>query len=400
MDALLEYQQLVLRGVDSTFSRYLFADLPWHDRFLCIKGLRGVGKTTMLLQHLKFNLGDTKQNLYVSLDHPYFFRNSLDDLAKSFVRQGGKVLLVDEVHKLQEWASQIKMIFDTLPELQVVFTSSSALDLLQGQADLSRRVVVYQLSGMSFREFLLFYHQVEVPRVTFTELLTQHKEIAEEVLSVVKPIPAFQDYLHRGYYPFSKDQDLQSFRRRLMQTLETTLNVDLAIINDFSAENNFKIKKLLGVVAESPPFSINISKIAERLEIGRNTVKSYLHALEKAGVLNFLNREGKGISILQKPDKIYIENPNLAQVIRPNPDIGNLRESFALNQLINADYAPQLPRKDGDIYLSKQDVLLEIGGPGKTYQQIKGLENAYVFSDDLEVGYHRKIPLYLLGLLY
>lgn len=185
-----------------------------------------------------------------------------------------------------------------------------------------------------------------------------------------------------------------------MQTLETTLNVDLAIINDFSAENNFKIKKLLGLVAESPPFSINISKIAERLEIGRNTVKSYLHALEKVGVLNFLNREGKGIFILQKPDKIYVENPNLAQVIRPNPDIGNLRESFALNQLINADYAPQLPRKEGDIYLSKQDVLLEIGGPGKTYQQIEGLENAYVFSDDLEVGYHRKIPLYLLGLLY
>lgn len=401
MEKLFQYQAALLQNISNDFNRYLFTKIRWDERFVAIKGLRGVGKTTLLLQHLKYNLKDTNKHLYVTLDHPYFYSNSLYDLAQSFYQLGGQVLLVDEVHKMKDWSAQIKIIFDGLPGLQVIFTSSSALDLYRGEADLSRRVLSYQLPGLSFREYLQLYHGIHYPVIDLQELLQDHTMHAAAIIKLSKPLALIKDYLKRGYFPFSKTLSNESFEVRLIQTMEVILNEDLSYIDGYNANNIFKIKKLLGILAESVPFTANVSSIADKLAIGRNTIKEYLHALEKAGLLNFLNREGKGISLLQKPDKIYLENTNLSYALKLLPDVGTLRETFVLNQLKNAGKTIHLPA-DGDIIVQEKNCnyLFEIGGKGKGGKQLKNKANSFVLADDIETGFMNKIPLYLFGFLY
>lgn len=400
MESLFQHQAVLLRQVDDKFFRYLYHQVKWADRFVCIKGLRGVGKTTMLLQYLKFSLRDLQKNLYVTLDHPYFYSNSLEDVVSQFALNGGKVLLIDEVHKLPNWSRTIKYIYDTYPDLQLILSSSSALDLLRGEADLSRRLLVYNLGGLSFREYLAYKNGVKLDKYDLYSIVKNHAQVTEEINNQIKPIPTFNEYLVSGYYPFSKSLEVDSFQSRLIQTLETTLYVDMAYINDFSPENTYKIKKLLGVIVESPPFSVNVSAVADKLGIGRNSVKSYLHAMQQAGILNFLSREGKGISVLQKPDKIYLENTNLSFAIKSSNDKGTIREAFALNQLLSAGIEVHYPKGKGDFYLPEHNLTFEIGGKTKKNTQIENIENSYVLADDLEEGYLNKIPLFLLGFLY
>lgn len=398
MDELFEYQAGLLAGISDQFFRYPFHSIPWEERFVGIKGLRGVGKTTLLLQHLQYNLKDVARNLYVTVDHPYFYKNSLYDLAREFSREGGKTLLVDEVHKLSEWSKQIKIIYDGLPDLQLVFTSSSALDLFRGSADLSRRVLTYQLNGLSFREYLELFHSIKLPVITLDNLLTNHINHATAIIQHCKPLPLLKEYLKNGYFPFSLGLTGESFEARLIQTLEVVLNADLAYVENYSAENIQKIKKLLGVISETVPFTVNISSIADKLTIGRNTVKEYIHALQNAGILNFLNREGKGISILQKPDKIYLENSNLSYALKSHPDLGTIRETFLLNQLTSGGYEVHLASNGGDMVVGKYT--FEIGGKDKSKKQIVHIENSWVVADNLEIGFSNKIPLYLFGFLY
>lgn len=400
MNELFELQNALLSQVNNHFKRYLFENLPWKERFVCIKGLRGVGKTTMMLQYLKYELGESNENLYVTMDHPYFFTHSLIDLAKTFSLNGGKFLFVDEVHKMQGWSLAIKYIYDAFPDLQLIISSSSALELLKGEADLSRRLAIYHLGGLSFREYLILKHGIIYPKIEFKDLIKHHVKIANQCLAIAKPIPLFKEYLESGYYPFAINLSKIGFQTRLMQTLDTTLNIDMAYINGYSPEHTFKIKKLLGVIVESSPFSINVSNIADKLGISRNTVKEYVHALEAAGVLQFLNRAGKGSSTLQKPDKIYLENTNLAYLLKSNSDIGNVRESFVINQLHHAGMEVEYPKESGDIYLPSEEVIIEIGGKKKTKHQIAQIENAFIAADDLEIGALNKVPLYLFGLLY
>lgn len=401
MEKLYQYQSSLLQKVNLDFKRYLFDEVKWDERFVAIKGLRGVGKTTLLLQHLKYNLKDIRKNLYVTLDHPWFYNNTLFDLAQQFYLLGGRTLLVDEVHKLPNWSQEIKIIYDGLPDLQLIFTSSSALDLFRGESDLSRRVISYDLKGLSFREYLLFFHQINFPKINLSDLIINHVEFAQGISSDFRPLSLFSDYLKRGYFPFSKALSQQSFEVRLIQTIDVTLNEDLAYINDFSPANIIKLKKLLGILAESVPFTANITSIADKIGIGRNTIKSYLHALGKSGLLYFLNQEGRGISLLQKPDKIYLENTNLAYVLKSNPDQGTLRETFVLNQFKNYSDYVYLP-KHGDVMVKEADksIFFEIGGKSKSSKQIKNLENAYIISDEIEVGYLNRIPIYLFGFLY
>lgn len=401
MEKLFQYQASLLQKIDNGFNRYLFDQVQWEERFVGIKGLRGVGKTTLLLQHLKYNLKDTDTNLYVTLDHPWFYNNSLFDLAQQFYQMGGRTLLVDEVHKMKDWSRQIKIIYDGLPDLQLIFTSSSALDLYRGEADLSRRVLSYELKGLSYREYLSFFHQINLPAIPLAEILENHITHANEISSLFKPLALFPDYLKKGYFPFSKTLSQASFEVRLIQTIEVILNEDLAYIEGYNAEHIFKIKKLLGILSESVPFTANISAIADKLEIGRNTIKEYLHALKKAGLLHFLNRNGKGISLLQKPDKIYLENTNLSYALKSSPDVGTLRETFVLNQLTNYNNEVYLP-KYGDISIKENDQLFtfEIGGKGKGIKQIENIKDAFIIADDIEIGFMNKIPLYLFGFLY
>ena len=401
MEKLFQYQAGLLQNVSNDFNRYLFKDIAWDDRFVGIKGLRGVGKTTLLLQHLKYNLKDTNKHLYVTLDHPYFYSNTLYDLAQSFHQLGGETLLVDEVHKMKDWSRQIKIIFDGLPGLQLIFTSSSALDIHRGESDLSRRVLTYNLPGLSFREYLDLYHNIHYPRIEFQDLLQNHTVHSAALSKSFKPLALIKDYLKRGYFPFSKSLGNESFEVRLIQTLEVVMNEDLSYVEGYSADNIFKIKKLLGVLAESVPFTANISSIADKLAIGRNSIKEYLQALEKAGLLSFLNRKGKGVSLLQKPDKIYLENTNLSFALKTHPDAGTIRETFILNQLKNSGKKIYLP-DEGDIIVSDQrhNYTFEIGGKNKTGAQLKNKANSFIIADDIETGFMNKIPLYLFGFLY
>lgn len=401
MEKLFQYQAILLQKISDNFKRYLFDQIQWQERFVGIKGLRGVGKTTLLLQHLKYTLKDTQQNLYVTLDHPWFYNNTLYELAEQFYQLGGKTLLVDEVHKMSDWSTQIKIIYDGFPDLQLIFTSSFALDLYRGEADLSRRVLSYELSGLSFREYLSFFHQIDYAKIPLVEILENHGTHTAQLVKLFKPLALFPEYLKKGYFPFSKGLSQQSFEARLIQTMGVILDDDLAYIDGYHPDHIFKIKKLLGILSESVPFTANISAIADKLAIGRNTIKGYLHALEKAGLLHFLNRDGKGVSLLQKPDKIYLENTNLSYALKVSPDIGTIRETFILNQLKNYSKHVHLPAA-GDIAIKEdgEQFTFEVGGKGKTMKQIQGVKNAFVLADDIETGFMNKIPLYLFGFLY
>ncbi|NBC05145.1 MAG: AAA family ATPase [Bacteroidetes bacterium] len=399
MESLFEYQEEVLESVRDSYFRPLFYHLDWDQRMFGITGLRGTGKTTMLLQYLKFNVPDHSQALYVTADHTWFYDHSLYDLARRFTKYGGTLLLIDEIHKYPRWSRELKNIYDGLPELKVIFTASSALDILKGEADLSRRVLTFELTGLSFREYLEFDHQQKLTSVSLGDLLTHPDENAQDVLNNLRhPLPLFREYLQRGYFPFSKTEEPYSFRQKLNQVINTIMEVDLQIIEDYSAANTIKMKRLLGVIAESAPFEPNISKIASRLEMGRDTVKTYLYNLENARLLNLLSRSTKGVASLQKPDKIYVENTNFTFALKQNPNPGTLRETFFVNQLRNAGHTVELA-PEGDFLVDKKWTF-EVGGPSKDEAQIRQAENAYLALDELEHAYLNRIPLWLFGFLY
>jgi len=336
---------------------------------------------------------------YVTADHPYFYRNSLFELASEWSGYGGKLLLIDEVHKYPLWSQELKLIYDGNPDLTVYFTSSSALDLYRGESDLSRRLVTHTLHGLSFREFLFFQHGISFQKFTLKEIIHSHAQISADLTRHIKILPLFEEYLIDGYFPFSKDIEKGSFIPRLIQLMNTVLESDLATIEGYSASNIRKIKRLLGVIAETAPFEPNISKIAEKLQLGRNTVNDYLKNLHDAQVLQLLRKPGRGNAGLQKPDKIYFENTSLAYAFQNSPDKGTIRETFFMNQLKNAGYLVEVSPARSD-FLIDQQYTFEVGGKNKDRKQIKNTENSYLAIDTIEYGFADKIPLYLFGFLY
>lgn len=398
MDELYEYQEEVLEQISDQFFRALYHRLNWNTRFLGITGLRGTGKTTMLLQYLKYNAPDRENTLYVTADHTWFYDHTIIDLARQFSKYGGTHLFIDEIHRYPNWSREIKNMYDGLPDLQVIFTASSVLDILEGESDLSRRALTRELTGLSFREYIDLRHGHKFPAVSLNELLENPKQITGKVLSELKPLPVFNEYLQSGYFPFSITQQKESFRQLLNQVINTVMEVDLQIVEGYSASNAIKMKKLLGVIAESAPFEPNISKIAGRLEMGRDTVKTYLNNLDRARLLNLLSRSTKGVAALQKPDKIYLENTNLSHALKTNPERGTLRETFFVNQLRNAGHTTKLA-KAGDFKVDDKWTF-EIGGPGKDTSQIRQTKHAYLALDELEHPYLNRIPLWLFGFLY
>lgn len=368
------------------------------EKMVGIKGLRGVGKTTLLLQYLKYKWKDVGTGLYVTADHPYFYRNSLFELAGDWERLGGTLLLIDEVHKYAHWSRELKLIYDGFPKLRVIFTSSPALDLYRGESDLSRRVVSLTLPGLSFREYLSLHQIMNLPVVTLSDILQHHRSISREINSSIKILPHFKDYGTSGYFPFSKPGQTTFTTQKLIQVINTVLETDLAYVQDYSASNIVKIKKLLGVIAASAPFEPNISKIAQKLQLGRDTVNHYLRHLQDAYILNLVNKPAKGISALQKPDKIYIENTAFVHALQPRPETGTLRETFFLNQLRNSGYVVELSTQ-GD-FIVDGTYTFEVGGRNKDMSQISGVDNAFLALDDIESGIGSRIPLWLLGFLY
>ncbi|TVR15496.1 MAG: ATP-binding protein [Balneolaceae bacterium] len=375
-----------------------FNTVDWNQRLFGIKGLRGVGKTTLLLQYLKFHYPEKEKALYVSADNPWFYDNGLYELISDFEKMDGKLLMLDEIHKYPCWPAELKAGYDAHPEVQFIFSASSAFDIFKAEADLSRRATVTLLPGLSFREFSEFRHGIQFPALSLTDLLENSTKLSEAFNDIAKPLPLFKEYIRNGYFPFLKNESSEATRQKLSGIVNAVLENDLAYVQDYSPSNIQKIKKLLGIIAGTAPFTPNVSKIADKLNVGRNTIYNYLKHLEDAHTLNLTHKTGRGISILQKPDKVYFENTNLALALNENANAGALRETFFVNQLRNAGHELHLAKK-GD-FLIDDKITVEIGGKNKSGKQIAGIEHAYVVKDDIEYAFQNRIPLWMFGLLY
>ncbi|RZK50009.1 MAG: ATP-binding protein [Pedobacter sp.] len=389
MDKLIIRFLALLKNTETSFFRYIYQDIAWQSRMIGITGPRGVGKTTMVLQHIKAHL-PVKETLYVTAEDFYFADNRLLDLADSFVKQGGRHLFIDEIHQYKNWSKELKLMYDYYPELQVVFTGSSVLDIKKGAADLSRRALMYHMQGLSFREYLHIFHQIIVPAYSLQQLLNH--EANQTVIN--HPLLLFKDYLKQGYYPFSLHHN---FEQRLLQIVNQTLEKDIPFYAEMNVATARKLKQLLAIIAKSVPFKPNFSSIAEMLEASRNNIADYCMYIEEAGMILQLRNHTSGIRGLGKVDKIYLDNTNLNYILAGDkPDVGNLRETFFINQTrVKHEIASSTI---GDFQIN--DFIFEVGGKGKSKKQIKEVANAYLLKDDIELAYSNSIPLWHFGLLY
>jgi predicted AAA+ superfamily ATPase len=371
--------------------------IDWNDRLIGILGARGTGKTTILLQQLKAQYGLNNEAIYITLDDIYFTSHRLSDFALQFRQQGGKILFIDEVHKYPDWAREIKNIYDFYKDLKIVFTGSSIIDMSRQNADLSRRAVQYELTGLSYREFLHFSGIAGLDRISLKDILDHHVEMAHELARKFRPLQFFSDYLRYGYYPFFVE-NIHTYHMRVEKVVRLIIEEDLLFIDGFNPHHSRKVYQLLYILATNVPFKPNLLKLAEKTDINRNIMVQYLHYLDGARLINSLSAAGHSTSILQKPDKIFLENTNLLYALAPeNIDKGTLRETFFMNQLKNAGHEVKLPLK-GDFLVDDQ-YTFEIGGKGKSQKQIEGIADGFVVADDLEAGVSNKIPAWLFGML-
>jgi predicted AAA+ superfamily ATPase len=373
-------------------------DIQWDARLIGIKGARGAGKTTLLLQYIKLHLStELDKTLYVSLDSLYFSENSLVAMTDKFVKHGGRYLFLDEVHKYPNWSQELKNIYDTHPELKVVFTGSSLLEILNARADLSRRAVVYTLQGLSFREYLMLQTDIKFPIYNLEEILENHTNITTEIVNQIRPLAYFETYLKTGFYPYFLEQ-IDLYHTRLKEVINMMLEIELPLLRKVDVSYVSKIKQLLYLISQSVPFVPNVSKLANKMGIQRTTLLAYLHYLDEIELTKNLYKEAKGISQLQKPQKIYLDNTNIMFALgEETTNKGNIRETFFANQLgyrHNVTYS-----KDSDFYIDGK-YTFEVGGKNKNWDQIKHLNHAYIASDEIEYGFQNKIPLWLFGFLY
>ncbi len=401
MDKLYAFHDTILQKVDNHYFRFLIHQIDWSQRLIVIKGSRGVGKTTLLLQYLKFILNKRDESLYITADHYWFYTNNLVETADAFYKDGGRYLFIDEVHKYPNWATEIKNIYDGYPDMQIVFTSSSIIDIYKGEADLSRRLITYELPGLSFREYLIMNHSFkEIEPIMWSSLQENSFDYVERILSQVKhPLPLFRAYLQTGYFPFAIQEKEEITYKKLNQVINTIIETDLGIMEGYDHKIAFKIKKLLGVIAESVPFKPNISSLARKLGVSRESVYHWIVLLQKAKIVNVLTAKGKGVSTLQKPDKLFLENTNWSFSLRKDADIGNVRETFLLSQLLNIGLEVYLPQS-GDFFIKELNLTIEVGGKSKNENQVKGKEHYLIAIDNIEMGRGKKVPLWLFGFLY
>lgn len=389
MEQLYEIFNRKLKSVPTAFRRYMYDEIKWHGRAFAIVGPRGVGKSTMLLQYIKDNL-DVRDTLYVSADNLYFSENSLVALADRFVKLGGKHLFVDEIHKYEGWSRELKQIIDSYDDLQVVVSGSSILDIYKGMADLSRRLPMYSMQGLSFREYLQLFHNITVPVYSLEDIINNRVALS----GIDHPLPLFMDYLRNGYYPFGGDVE---YAMELLQIINQTMEVDIPQHINANISVGRKLKNLLSVVSKSVPFKPVMQKLADVTGISRNDVPSYLVYMEKAGMITQLRDTTGGIRGMGKVEKLYLDNTNLIYALSPNhADIGNIRETFFINQMRVRNDVVSSRVSDFEI----ENKVFEIGGRKKGQKQISTVENGYVVKDDIETGYANVIPLWAFGLNY
>jgi uncharacterized protein len=393
MHVLEKTHERLLAHTDISFKRYLYDDIDFDDRMIVVSGCRGVGKTTLLLQYLKEN----GKGIYFSLDNLYFATNSLLNTIDELYEKGYRLFGIDEVHKYENWSTELKNVYDSYPDVKLLITSSSALDIMKGSADLSRRLDTYTLKGLSFREYLAFENVVNLPAMSLEHIMENHVVIAEELVSKYPISRLFKAYLKKGYYPFYKETG-KKYPERIRSIINQVIEVDLPPIFNIDYSSVRQIKKLLGVIAEIAPFSPNIAKLATQLEMPRSRVLLFLDYLDRADIINSLKAAQKSDSALTKPDKVFLDNTNIIEALAIDEgNIGNGRESFFMNA-VSAKYPVTTPAK-GD-FMVDNSYVFEIGGKSKTSHQIHGVPNAYLAKDNIEVGSASVIPLWLFGLLY
>ena len=400
MKALFDRNSDLLHDISTHFVRSIMDDIHWDEaRLIAIRGARGVGKTTLMLQYQKLHYGDNKnhKSLYVRLDNSYFSTHSLVETAEQFYRQGGELLLVDEVHNAPLWAKELKEIYDTFKTLRVVFTGSSLLHILNAQADLSRRCISYDMQGLSFREYLLLYHNIEIPRYSLEDILTNPQEIAFAVRDKCFPLEHFSTYLQKGYYPFGVE-GFNPYYQRIEGIADLLLNIELPQLRGVDVGNVRKLKALLAVLSTEVPMLVDVSKLSVLIGVSRVTLLAYLQYLHEAKLIRLLYSDDLSVKKMQKPDKILMENTNLLQALSlTEPNIGTIRETFFCNQL---GYKHQVEyNKSGD-FLIDHKLVFEIGGRAKDGKQVAQSEKAYIAADEIDYPMGNKLPLWMFGLMY
>lgn len=399
-NALFEYQAQLLRQIPTEVHRYLYDDIAWDARMVGITGPRGVGKSTMLLQYIRQHK-EKQRMLYVSADTSWFATHSLQELAAESVKEGITYLFIDEIHKYRQWSSALKEIYDMQPELHIIFTGSSVLDIRRGEADLSRRALMYHLQGLSLREYMAMVHHIDLPTLTIEQILAN--QLPLDILP--HPLPYFRQYLATGYYPFSQEQ---LFPMRLEQVVTQTMEVDIPQYADMKASTARRLRQLLGVIASLAPFKPNIDSLSQEVGVSKNNLPDYLVYMANAGLIGLLRDDTAGLRGLGKIEKVYLDNPNLMHILSGgHPDLGNLRETFFYNQMRavlpvrasrESDFSIRIP----DIANVAQSVryTFEVGGKKKGKKQIEDIENGIVVRDDIEIGHGNIVPLWAFGLLY
>ena len=390
MRTLVARYRNILKNVDTSYVRNIHSTIPWNDRLIAILGARGVGKTTLVLQHIKL-YEDVDTTLFVYADDLWFSTHSLVALAEMFYTNGGRVLYIDEIHKYKNWSQEIKNIYDQYPELKVRYTGSSILDLQKGSHDLSRRVLEFQMHGLSFREYVALHYGADIPIHTLEQVLANKIDFP---YADYRPVALFKEYLRQGYYPYFKEP---GYELRLTKTINAILEVDIPKFAELSISTSEKLKTLLYIVAQSVPFKPNYSKIARDLDMHRNAVSDLMVWLDKADLINILRDDVEGYKLLGKINKIYLNNPNLAYALSDDePNIGNIRETIFLAWLRATHKVTASSVSDFKV----GKYTFEVGGKKKGQHQIKDVEHAYVVKDDIEYGHLNEVPLWAFGLLY
>ena len=379
----------LLQQTISAFHRYMFSKVSWDSRMFGIVGPRGIGKSTMILQYIKENRTE-KRMFYVTADHLYFASHTLVDLVDEFAKEGGEQIFIDEIHKYANWSRELKQIYDSHPDIKVSFTGSSVLDIYKGYADLSRRAPIFMMQGLSFREYLILFHQLEVPAYSMEEIL-QNKVV---IPHIVHPLPLFHDYLQRGYYPFAQERDYEILLR---QVVNQTMEVDIPLYAGMNASTGRKLKKLLSVIAQSVPFKPVMDSIATIVGVSRNVLPDYFLYMEQAGMIGQLRDDTGGIRGIGKVEKVYLDNTSLAYILGGTAtDIGNIRETFFYNQMrVTTDV---ISSRISDFQIDGRT--FEVGGKNKGKRQISDASDGYVVKDDIEFGSGNTIPLWAFGLTY
>ena len=377
------------------YKRFLYEEIDFNERLIGLIGSRGAGKTTMLLQYLQL-ISIEKETLYIIADHPNVAKEGLFKIADEFQKLGGKILVIDEIHKVKGFETDLKLIYDSFFDLQVIFTGSSAVAIDNAKADLSRRAVVYKLPVLSFREYLELETGIIFESYSLEDIITNHTNIATQILSKIKPFAYFKNYLQSGAYPFYIDSN-ESYIKKLLSSSMQVLETDLPAIYSIEYDKINALKKMMVMLCQSEPFDINISKLCGAVELNQRTLYKYLGILQAAGLIRILGAKSNGISIISKPEKLYLDNTNLFSIFCDTPKNGTIQETYFAS-MTSYSYTLNYP-KNGDFILDEK-YTFEVGGASKSAKQIQNIDNSYVVADNIEIGSFNKIPLWLFGFLY